>query len=42
MIESEAYPGPNLRIVAAKIADQSRERLRKVAEGCATKKKNVI
>jgi hypothetical protein len=29
---SEAYPGPDLRKVAAKVAGQSREKLRKVAK----------
>jgi hypothetical protein len=39
---AKAYPGPDLRIVAAKVADQSRKTSRKVAEGCATKKKDVM
>jgi hypothetical protein len=38
----EAYPGPDLRIVATKVVDQSRKKLRKVAEGHETKKKDVV
>jgi hypothetical protein len=39
ILPKKAYPGPDLRIVAAKVADKSRAKSRKIAEGCGWSRK---